>query len=226
MIKPRDNLWTPVDHINEKKIGKYWNILCRCKCGTEKYIPRSNYLKNLSTKCKPCYTKERTVNDIVGHRFGKYTVLSRSTKKMSTGDIGYICRCDCGSVKDIRKIHLKNGSSTQCYSCRTESMTTHGKSHSGSYVVWYGMIRRCFNKTFKDYKYYGARGITVCERWLKFENFLSDMGDRPDNLTIDRINNDGSYEPSNCRWANMKVQANNKLRISTMVMRDDIDGMD
>lgn len=150
------------------------------------------------------------IEDIIGNRFGSYTVISRDTKKLSSGAIGYVCKCDCGKIKSIRKFDLKGGNTKQCYDCRTKSITIHGKSHSGAYVIWHGMIRRCFNKNFKDYKFYGARGITVCDRWLKFENFLEDMGERPDNLTLDRINNNGNYEPSNCRWATWLDNLQNK----------------
>jgi len=150
------------------------------------------------------------IDDIVGQRFGSYTVISRSTKKLSEGGFGYICRCDCGSIADIRKVSLRNGTRSQCYKCRIKSISTHGKSKTGAYVVWHGMMRRCFNKNFKDYKFYGARGITVCDRWTKFENFLEDMGERPDNFTLDRIDNNGNYEPSNCRWVTWLENLQNK----------------
>ena len=83
-------------------------------------------------------------------------------------------------------------------------------SYTSTYKIWRGILRRCTNKNFKHYKYYGGRGITICDRWLEFDNFLEDMGIRPDNLQIDRINNNGNYEPGNCRWVTAKVNNSNR----------------
>lgn len=87
---------------------------------------------------------------------------------------------------------------------------THGMSNTSTYQIWCGMIARCRKPSHGRYKYYGGRGIKVCDRWLKFENFLADMGERPGDLTLDRINNDGNYEPGNCRWAHHIDQIANR----------------
>ena len=97
------------------------------------------------------------------------------------------------------------------------TLVTHGhgstrEGRSGTYQAWSNMIQRCTNPKRREYKYYGARGITVCERWRSFENFLADMGERPEGLTLDRINNDGNYEPGNCRWVDWETQQSNRRR--------------
>jgi hypothetical protein len=90
----------------------------------------------------------------------------------------------------------------------------HGYFNTPTHRIWSAMKRRCFNKNAPNYKWYGARGITVCDRWLLFENFLEDMGERPGKLTLDRTYNDGNYEPGNCRWATMKEQSSNRRSAS------------
>ena len=92
---------------------------------------------------------------------------------------------------------------------------THGKyySHRKTYACWQGMKQRCYNKNCCNYNSYGGRGIIVCDRWMhSFENFLADMGKKPEGMSIDRINNDGNYEPSNCRWTTVKVQQSNRRK--------------
>ena len=102
---------------------------------------------------------------------------------------------------------MRTGKPSEAYPART-----HGKTHSPEYYVWSAMVQRCTNPNNPQYKWYGARGIKVCEPWLKFDNFYADMGDRPEGLEIDRIDNDGNYAPSNCKWSTRKEQMNNMRR--------------
>ena len=145
--------------------------------------------------------------DLSGNKYGLWTVLEKVLNK--TNRWRYICKCDCGTIRIVQPSDLKSGQSSRCDRCRA---TTHGQSNTNTYRIWQGMIYRCSNPNLRIYKYYGGRGITVCERWHEFENFLQDMGERPKGLSIDRINNDGNYEPGNCRWATTSEQASNQRR--------------
>lgn len=127
----------------------------------------------------------------------------------------YLVKCKCGSELKMRADNLNSGRSMQCSFCSNKknlNPITHNMSHSKEYNTWRGMKQRCTNKKDKSFKDYGGRGIAVCERWLhSFENFITDMGLKPSlKHSIDRINNDGGYEPSNCRWATRKEQNKNK----------------
>jgi hypothetical protein len=157
--------------------------------------------------------------DFTGRRFGRLKVLHRYAGPSS--DVKWVCRCDCGNITNSFRTHLKNGQSRSCGCLRSETTSkraktgdirrTHGMRKSPEYGVWSTMLGRCENSNVERYPQYGGRGIKVCERWHKFENFFADMGKRPGpKFSIDRKDNDGNYEPSNCYWATSEEQIYNK----------------
>lgn len=152
-------------------------------------------------------------NNLEGMRFGKLTVIGYSHTGKAWRSF-WKCFCDCGKKVVVAGRHLSSKKTLSCGCMRTELLrkekTTHGKSGTPTYNVWCSMIRRCRDPTVIGYHRWGGRGISVCERWLKFENFFDDMGHKPKNKSLDRINNDGHYEPSNCRWATRLQQTKNR----------------
>lgn len=125
--------------------------------------------------------------------------------------IYYWFRCDCGHEKAICKSHVTSGKQMSCGCYGKTKKKTHGRAGTPEYKAWHALLGRCEDQEHRQYPDYGGRGIKVCERWHEFENFLADMGERPSSsLSIDRINNDGNYEPGNCRWATRKQQSNNR----------------
>lgn len=163
------------------------------------------------------------VSDLAGQVFGRLTVMA------ANGTVGrYVawdCRCACGEMVRVSGQNLRDGSTKSCGCIRKarapiaarsagEANKTHGHCtgyrRTPSYITWRAMLKRCYDEKSESYQYYGARGITVCDRWRKFEDFLVDMGPRPAGTSIDRIDPNGNYEAPNCRWATCIEQRKNR----------------
>lgn len=147
--------------------------------------------------------------------FGRLTIVSIVRRRANYGDmVAYAqCLCECGGVVEPTVNGVVSGHTRSCGCLRPEVITSHSKSQTpggSSYEVWHGMKQRCLNPRSKDYKNYGERGITVCESWLAFENFYADMGDKPQGMSLDRVDNSKGYSPANCRWATTREQDRNK----------------
>jgi hypothetical protein len=163
----------------------------------------------------------RRAEDLTGKTFGRWQVIGQSEKDIR-GRSTWKCVCECGTARTVRNDLLTRNISKSCGCLAAEfsaqRKTIHGHCADGNvngnstYVTWKSMKQRCINTTDKKKKKnYFDKGITICERWANsFENFLADMGERPDGKTLDRIDGKGNYEPSNCRWADWLEQNTNK----------------
>lgn len=155
------------------------------------------------------------VIDITGDRFGRLVAIRHVSGRR------WLFKCDCGKEHVALKYNAQAGYSTSCGCFHKEDLRERNLRHghalehgsSKTYTCWRNIIQRTTNPKNSHWKYYGARGISICARWLEsFENFLADMGEAPAGLTIDRIDVDGNYEPSNCRWADYVTQNTNKRK--------------
>jgi hypothetical protein len=211
-----------------------WN--CVCDCGA-KTIVRGTSLANGNTRSCGCLELENRVanvtknklngDDIVGVKYGRITVVSTNVYNHKTIAVG---QCECGNTWEGVASVLIRGGILSCGCLASELLgarvTTHGftkgRSNTREYRAWQAMTRRCYDTNHKDYPYYGARGITVCDEWrFDAERFYADMGDCPPDFTLDRIDNSQGYSKENCRWADRKTQANNSRKARML----EIDGV-
>lgn len=152
----------------------------------------------------------KNFKDLSGKRFGHWFVINRGPN--SGEKTRYFCVCDCGKEVLVYGVNLTCGYSTSCLSCAQKRRECfHGMSNSKTYSVYIQMVERCHNPSHKFYPYYGGRGIYVCDHWKDgFKNFLKDMGEVPEGLSIDRIDNEKGYSKENCQWTTRKEQQRNR----------------
>lgn len=173
----------------------------------------------------------------IGNKFGKWTIIKHLGLKIMCKYVDrgterymrvrhFLCRCECGCLKEITMANLKSGRSKGCTNCHTLSLRKLGYNNKSEYNTYRGMLQRCNNPNSQGYKHYGGRGIKICDRWLDkkngFETFFKDMGKKPSKKhSIERINVDGNYEPSNCKWATVIEQMNNRQHTETFNVLDE-----
>jgi len=163
-------------------------------------------------KNKPAYNRLK----LIGKKFGSLNVVDFDGLRDFKGDrkTAWICRCDCGNIISVLGSSLTTGNTKSC-GCKAREATSqrsakHRLTGTRVYRIWQAMLNRCRNKKTINYYNYGGKGISVCKRWESFENFLFDMGNPLDSQSIDRINNNGNYEPNNCKWSTRSEQCRNK----------------
>lgn len=209
--------WKVLYYLGSRNEISLWR--CRCECGTERDV-FGNGLRNGASESCGClkadnYAHRRKhkiptkgLRDITGQKFGKWTVVSYAGR--NDNSTTWNCICECGTKSQVNGQNLRTGKTHSC-GC---AVTTHGASHTAEYRCWSSMIARCYNKNVRNYKDYGGRGISICDRWRhSFENFIADVGLKPTpGHSIDRIDVNGNYEPGNVRWATQKEQCLNQRR--------------
>lgn len=199
------------DHVDKHR-ASCW--LCECDCGKRVVVPRHSLISGGTRSCG-CRKHGPEREDITGRRFGRLTVISFDHDDPHRNSY-WLCECDCGNKTVVTRGGLTSGNTTSCgcYNRErvSESTRTHGLSRTPLYKVWRDMRTRCENENNIAYHRYGGRGIEVCDEWKKFDNFKDWALDAGYNkgLTIDRVDNNSGYTPTNCRWVDWDTQGNNR----------------
>ena len=209
-------------HKKKTKSGYAYYYKCQCDCGNISYPDRASLKRKHGTISCGCIN---VGNSLVGKKFGKLTVLKEDKRvprynangTLKGHRIFYLCKCDCGNIVSVNRDGLLRGSTKSCGCYAKEKAkianTKHNLTHHRLYNIFHHVRARCLKPNCKTYPQYGGRGIKICEEWKNdFMNFYSwaMSNGYKDNLTLDRIDVNGNYDPNNCRWADMKTQTNNK----------------
>lgn len=199
----------------------YWD--CKCDCGTIKPIRGTTLRAGRAKSCGCLFEEKRkagiTKKDIVGQRFGRLVVLKETDERTKCGEVKYLCQCDCGNKTVVAGTSLRYGNTKSCGCLARESTRKrsykHGLSNHPLYKIWHGLLERCYHEEDTAYKYYGARGITVCDEWRQdaaaFIKWALDNGWEK-GLEVDRIDNYAGYSPENCRIVTHKENMANQRR--------------
>lgn len=216
---------------SERSTAQLKYLVCRCSCGQIATIIKSSVIHGQTKSCG-CLARDivserraKMRGRLIGKTFGMLTVISAGVPVLRSGQLREtsVCVCRCGSKSTVQSRYLESGNTKSC-GCRKRKAwqlahITHGMTNTRIYKVWAGMIKRCSNPRELSWKYYGERGVKVCERWKRFENFFNDMGEGNSGWSLERLDTNGDYNPNNVVWANRTQQNRNKRNNCILTVR-------